>query len=106
VKFLAPVSGEVTQVNADLKGQPQLLVQSPYARGWACLVRPSDLAAELEGLRIGRPVVAWYQEEIARLRKELETTGQASLKWADLGRLFFGPGVAVNEPVTETVTAA
>ena len=75
VQLLAPVSGEVTQTNADLKGQPQLMVQSPYARGWACLVRPSDLAAELDGLRIGRPVVAWYQEEISRSRKELETTG-------------------------------
>jgi len=106
VQLLAPVSGEVTQTNADLKGQPQLMVQSPYARGWACLVRPSDLAAELDGLRIGRPVVAWYQEEISRSRKELETTGQTALKWADLGQRFFGPGLAVNEPVTDTVTAA
>jgi len=104
--FLAPVSGEVTQTNHDLQGQPQLVVQSPYARGWTCLVRPSDLAAELDGLRIGRPVVAWYQDEISRLRKELETTGQISLKWDQLGRQFFGPGIAVNESVTETVTAA
>ena len=37
--------------------QPELLAQSPYDRGWACLVRPSRLGAELEGLRIGQPVV-------------------------------------------------
>jgi CheY-like chemotaxis protein len=105
LRFLAPVSGEVTETNHALAGQAQLMVKSPYDRGWACLVRPTDLAAELDGLRIGRPVVAWYQEEVARLRKELEASGQAAPKWADLERQFFGPGVAVNEPVTETIAA-
>jgi CheY-like chemotaxis protein/glycine cleavage system H lipoate-binding protein len=99
----APLSGEVTQVNDALQHQPQLLVQSPYDRGWVCLVRPVDLAADLAGLRIGKPVVTWYQEEVARLRKDLEAKGQVNAKWADLERGFFGPGVAVNEPVTETV---
>lgn len=103
--FLAPVSGEVTQANGELRTQAQLLLQSPYARGWACLVRPTDLAGELDGLRIGRPVVAWYQDEVARLRRELASTGASSLPWADLGPRFFGPGVAVSEPVAEPVAA-
>jgi glycine cleavage system H lipoate-binding protein len=103
LKLLAPLSGELTQTNDALKRQPQLVVQSPYDRGWTCLLRPSDLAAEMEGLRIGRPVVTWYQDEISRLRSELEASGQTSWKWADLEGRFFGPGIAVNEPVTETI---
>lgn len=103
LKFLAPLTGELTQTNEALKRQPQLVMQSPYDRGWTCLVRPADLAAELEGLRIGRPVVEWYQEEISRLRKELATSGEASRKWADLEGQFFGPGIAANEPVTDTI---
>ena len=103
LKLPAPVSGEVTDVNGALRKQPQLAVQSPYDRGWTCLVRPSDLAAELDGLRIGRPVVAWYQDEVTRLRRELEASGQTSWRWADLESRFFAPGVAVNAPVTETV---
>jgi len=105
VHFLAPLSGEVTQVNGELKHVPRLMTESPYDRGWACLVRPADLAADLEGLRIGKPVVAWYQDEITCLRKELEASGRAEWAWADLERRFFGRGVAVNAPVTGTVDA-
>jgi glycine cleavage system H protein len=101
----SPLSGEVTQVNEELKHAPRLLIESPYDRGWACLLRPSDLAAELAGLRIGKPVVAWYQEEIARLRKELEASGRPNLTWADLEKRFFGRGVAEHVPVTGTVDA-
>ncbi len=106
LKVLAPVSGEITQVNEALQRQPHLVVLSPYDRGWTCLVRPAELNDELQGLRIGRPVVAWYQDEIQRLRKETETSGQTALKWVDLETRFFGPGVAVNEPVTDTVVEA
>jgi hypothetical protein len=60
---------------------------------------------DLAGLRIGKPVVAWYQDEITRLRQELEASGLAEWAWTDLERRFFGPGVAVNVPVTGTVDA-
>ena len=49
--------------------------------------------------------MAWYQDEITRLRKELEASGLAEWAWADLEKRFFGPGVAVNAPVTGTVDA-
>ena len=105
-RFRAPVSGEVTRVNEALAGSPRLAVESPYDRGWVCLVRPSDLGAELTGLRIGRPVVAWYQDEVLRMREGLESTGQTEWRWADLEQRFFGPGVAEPETVTETATVA
>ncbi len=105
VRILAPLAGEVTQVNEELKHAPRLVIESPYDRGWACLLRPADLAADLAGLRIGKPVVAWYQDEVTRLRKELEASGLPEWAWADLERRFFGSGVAVNAPVTGTVDA-
>ncbi len=103
VRFPAPLSGEVTEVNDELRGSPRRAYESPYDRGWVCLLRPGDLAAELEGLRIGKPVVTWYQDEVARLRKDLQSSGKTELAWTDLQRGFFAPGVAVNVPVTETV---
>ncbi len=102
-RFRAAVSGEVTQVNEALARTPQLAIESPYDQGWVCLVRPSDLAAELGGLRIGKPVVIWYQDEVVRLHKELQASGQEEWTWADLEARFFGPGVAPNPPVTGTV---
>ena len=99
----SPLSGEVTQTNRGLEEQPKLIVQSPYDRGWACLVKPSDLANDLAGLRIGRPVVKWYQDEVTRLRTHLAANGQATGRWDELEPRFFGAGTAVNESVTETV---
>ena len=69
VHFNAPVGGRVTQINAALVDEPARASQSPYDRGWICLLQPNDLAGELPFLRIGQPAVAWYQEEIARLRE-------------------------------------
>ncbi len=103
IRFLAPVSGEITKVNVALKAQPDLLTQDPYESGWTCVIQPSQLGPELEGLRIGQPVVAWYQEEIQRMRKDREALGAADWRWSDLESHYFGPGVAVNAPFTETV---
>ncbi len=40
----SPVSGEVVAGNADLGGQPELINQDPYGRGWLMRIRPDDKA--------------------------------------------------------------
>jgi glycine cleavage system H protein len=45
----APVSGEVTAVNAALDATPELVNSDPYGEGWMYELRASDPAA-LEGL--------------------------------------------------------
>ncbi len=94
VRFRAPVGGEVKQVNADLQREPGLLVSSPYDRGWVCVVQPSELSADLATLRIGDPVVEWYQDEVQRLRKDIAESAAGALRWADLESRYFGPGSA------------
>jgi CheY-like chemotaxis protein len=102
-RFRSPLSGAVTQVNLDLQRDPSLVIQSPYDRGWVCVLRPADLATELPTLRIGKPVVAWYQAEIARLRKEAAGDG---LAWRTLEDKFLGPGEAESETTTEVAPVA
>jgi CheY-like chemotaxis protein len=68
VRFTSPVSGEIVRINESLRDDPSAVIRSPYERGWVCRLQPSDLAGELPTLRIGQQVVAWYQDEIARLR--------------------------------------
>jgi CheY-like chemotaxis protein/glycine cleavage system H lipoate-binding protein len=104
VRVVAPVGGEVTEVNAALLRDPALVTASPYERGWSCLVRPTDLASDLSKMRIGHPVAGWYQEEIARLRAL--GAGGATVGWAELEAKFFAGGEAKMEPVTEMVGAA
>ncbi len=67
--FASPMSGQVVRVNESLLRDPSQVSRSPYDQGWICVLLPSDLAGELGRLRIGKPVVEWYQEEIARLRR-------------------------------------
>jgi len=38
----APVSGEVTAVNDDLFGQPELVNDDPFGDGWMLEIEPSD----------------------------------------------------------------
>jgi glycine cleavage system H protein len=38
----APVSGTITEVNAALATQPELLNRDPYGEGWICVIDMSD----------------------------------------------------------------
>jgi len=91
IEFTAPVSGRILQGNEALTSEPDRLTQSPYDRGWVVRVEPLDLAAELPSLRIGTPVVAWYQEEIAQFRKALSAApSRERLEWHTVKDLFLG----------------
>jgi CheY-like chemotaxis protein len=97
LRVRAPLGGLVTSVNPALAHDPELMLLSPYDRGWVCELRPADLAGELAGLRIGQPVVDWYHEEVARLRRDAAANDGAAPAWADLETRFFGAGAV---PVT------
>ena len=46
----APVSGTVTEVNAELESAPQQVNEDPYRAGWLIKLQPSRLADERAGL--------------------------------------------------------
>jgi glycine cleavage system H protein len=46
---IAPMSGEVTEVNAALSGTPELINDDPYGQGWLVRVKLSD-PSEADGL--------------------------------------------------------
>jgi CheY-like chemotaxis protein len=86
IQFVAPVSGKILEGNDSLKAEPGRIAHSPYKEGWVCRINPSDLTAELSHLRIGKPVVEWYGEEITRLRKAKADKGEVTkdLEWNNL----------------------
>ncbi len=61
----APLSGEITDVNAVLEDEPQLVNEDCYGEGWIVRVRLSD-EGELDGLMDD----AAYQEFLARRDRE------------------------------------
>ena len=46
----APVSGEITAVNAALDGAPELVNSSPMGEGWLIRVRPDNAETAIEDL--------------------------------------------------------
>ena len=69
LRFAAPVSGTVTEVNAALGRDPVRLRWRPYKEGWAFRLAPDDrLSAELGSLAIGREAERWMAAEMERLR--------------------------------------
>jgi CheY-like chemotaxis protein len=86
VQVLAPMSGKVLHINGEASADPARVMESPYDRGWICQLQPTDLATELGTLKIGEPVVAWYQEEILRLRKAAKE--QEKFDWSSFERMF------------------
>jgi CheY-like chemotaxis protein len=95
IHLAAPLSGRVTHDNAGLRATPEAIIESPYDRGWLCLIEPSDLAGELPSLKIGEPVVVWYQEEISRLRAT-QAAGAEPLDWTAFERAFLLHGEHAN----------
>ncbi|MFT4634228.1 MAG: glycine cleavage system H protein [Arenicella sp.] len=53
----APVSGEVVAVNEELDGEPELLNEQPYGRGWMFRIKASDVA-ELDDLLSSEAYIA------------------------------------------------
>ena len=47
--LIAPIAGEVVEINPDLALKPQLLNEDPYGKGWLVRVRPAD-PAEMDNL--------------------------------------------------------
>lgn len=97
VHVAAPLSGRIEHDNAGLLADPGELMRSPYDRGWVCLMAPTDLAAELPALKIGQPAIAWYQDEITRLRSAAESpqvtgAGTGVIDWSVFEQQFLGKG--------------
>jgi glycine cleavage system H lipoate-binding protein len=69
--LVAPVEGEVVEVNRDLRKDPASLPEDPYGRGWFCKVRSANLAANLRNLLSGNVARRWMEEAKERLELEL-----------------------------------
>jgi CheY-like chemotaxis protein len=92
VQFSAPVSGKVQVVNAALVDDSAAISRSPYKEGWVCRIEPSELTADLAGLKIGKPVVDWYGQEIGKLdtARGAQADSRQALAWSVLQSGFFG----------------
>ena len=95
-RFATPMSGRVLQVNDSLSRHPSPAAESPYQRGWVCVLAPADLAGELRALRIGKPAVDWMQDEVVRWRAGVGADPEES--WERLQEGFLTSGATASPP--------
>jgi glycine cleavage system H protein len=69
--LVAPLSGEVIDVNSQLEEHPNLATDEPYGRGWLCNIKSHDLAAGLRNLLGGSMARRWTEDSRERLGMQL-----------------------------------
>ena len=69
--LVAPLDGEVVDVNPHLEAHPSLATDEPYGRGWLCNVKSHDLAAGLRNLLGGSMARRWTEDTRDRLNMQL-----------------------------------
>jgi len=69
-KLVAPISGEIVEINEDLEDDTSLINSDPYGKGWILVIEASDLDAELPKLLHGETVVGFIESEVKRAEEE------------------------------------
>jgi len=63
-KLVAPVSGEIVEVNEDLEDDTSIINTDPYDKGWVMVIEASDLDSDLGNLMHGEKLVDFIESEI------------------------------------------
>ena len=63
-KLVAPVSGEIVEVNEELEDDTSLINTDCYGKGWILVIEASNLDEELKNLYHGEAVVSFINEEV------------------------------------------
>lgn len=68
-KMVAPISGEIVEVNYELESDATLINRDCYGEGWIITIRPSDWEGEVADLMQGEAAAQWLEKEIAEVEK-------------------------------------
>lgn len=72
-KLVAPVSGEITEINEEMEEDTGLINTDPYGDGWILVIEAEDedeLQSELKNLIHGDAVKDFVDREIAKTEEE------------------------------------
>ena len=59
--LVAPISGTVEEVNAEVQSKPELLNEDPYGKAWLLVIKPANLQAELANLMNFNQASEWHK---------------------------------------------
>ena len=61
--LIAPLSGEVIEVNDKITDSPEILNEDSYNNGWIVVISPTNLEEELKTLMDFKKALEWYEEQ-------------------------------------------
>jgi glycine cleavage system H protein len=70
-EMLAPVEGEVVELNREIRREPAVATEDPYGRGWLFKLRSGNLAANLRNLMSGSLARRWTEDAREQLTHRL-----------------------------------
>jgi len=70
-ELVAPIDGEVIEINPALVGQPSLVSDDPYGRGWVMKLRATDLGRTMQNMLSGSLAHKWMEDSRERLQMQL-----------------------------------
>jgi glycine cleavage system H protein len=59
--LVAPISGEILEVNVEVQSKPELLNEDPYGKAWLLVLKPSSLQMELVKLMDFNTSTEWHK---------------------------------------------
>lgn len=59
--LVAPLTGEVEEVNEEVQDRPEILNEDPYGEGWLIVIAPTNLEDELKELMTFEKAVEWHK---------------------------------------------
>ena len=69
-KLVAPVSGEIVEINEELEDDTSLINNDPYGEGWIIVIDAEDLDSELGNLMKDEALIEFLEREIKRAEEE------------------------------------
>ena len=83
ISFKSPLSGKVKEINKFINQEIDSLNITSYDQNWICEIDADELDSELQKLKIGKSAVAFYEEDIERLKemkRKLKTGKETDLE--------------------------
>jgi glycine cleavage system H protein len=59
----SPISGEIVDVNQQVRRSPRIIRKDPYGEGWLAVLKPSSLDADAANMVTGGEALEWFRGE-------------------------------------------
>jgi glycine cleavage system H lipoate-binding protein len=89
IPMLAPVNGEILEVNKEALANPTLINRDPYGKGWLIKIKAENFVRDSKNLLSGKLARRWIEDVTDKLRASMGTT--------ELGPVYQDGGVVLKE---------